>query len=1186
MRIFLNYRRSDADVRAGRLYDALAARFGPDQIFMDVDDIPAGADFTLVLKKALDQCEVFLALIGSAWLRCNDDHGRRRLDQPGDFVRIEIESALARGDDLLVIPVLLQESDMPTAASLPPSLAPLAVRNAFSLSDRRWRVDVEDLCGELEKAPTVARVPPVDDHPAGTRKLVSVVFADRVALEDSGDETDPEALQMVLTKYYDQARAVLERHAGRMERSVGAAIVGVFGAETIHEDDALRALRAATQLIALGREFGASALGTNGSLQLGAGVATGQAIVGGDAKQSFTVGKVMNDAARLQQQAGPETVLMSARTHDLVDEEAEAVPLEVIDSAGRQQPPGVFRFERFRDEEEQDRKRRAAALVGRAREVENLERVFQDCVADNSCCLLTLLGDAGIGKSRLVLELENRLEESAARVVMGRCPSYGEGVAFFPVAQIVRAIAGLRRDENEGVVLDKLSQITSGFGLPPRAPMGLARLLGTEPPAGDVEETYWAFRSLLECVAREGPLVVVFEDLHWADEGLLELIDHVAEWSEAAPLLVVATARPEFTDKHRGWGGGRKRATTVILKPLPDDAARALLDLQLEGAELSPEARQQVLDNAAGVPLFVEEFAAFVQQGHLANASEFSTNGGALVIPTTLTALLAARLDQLPLDERTVLEKAAVIGDDVAIEPLAALSGFSEPVLTGIVSSLIRREIVGAVEGDVYRPRRVSFRHALLRETAYLSLAKAERAVLHERVVEYMDGAGTNPPAELEALVARHLEFAIEGSRQIGRVLPPPVLARAGRAFAATIADAMGRGRASDDLLARGRRIAEPDEQLRYVLGPPIASGLADNGDFEGAAQLIATWGSSGEAADVRWQLAELALRVSRLSSGDEEGAQALLERLNAAAPLEPADQIEALLGEGLLSTQCGRRADAVEVFDRAADLARINGLPHELRALRWLVTSTHFGPTPVDEVAEVVERARVRAAELGLQPAANARVNALLAAMRGDAETARRTLLEYLDLERAYGQSRQLAASGQDVFDVEWLLGDLDAARVALESSDQQLGRMKERNLRSSVLAQLARVLGRQGHAREALVAADDAEGLAEWWDSDSMLLVNSARAVAYARLGDHEEAVAAGRAATEVGTDCIYDMGEAWLSYAEAFGRAGRLDEARAAGARAIDLFEQKGVPAAIKRARANLDALESTGAWPDGG
>jgi class 3 adenylate cyclase/tetratricopeptide (TPR) repeat protein len=1183
-RVFISYRRSDVAGQAGRLYDALSQRLGADQVFMDVDTIPVGVDFAEVLREALDGCNILLALIGKGWTDARDRNDRRRLDLPDDYVRLELETAFERR--IPILPVLLQDAEMPAESELPSSLASLARVNALELSDRHWRRDI-GLLYETLNLPAGADVsadvdadaetPAVPARPArDVRKLVSVVLAELSAAVGHADR-DPEAVDAARRRYFETSRVAIERHGGIVQRFLDDSVVGVFGVPIAHEDDALRATRAASELLDLVSDPALRvATGLDEALDARIVVLTDETVIRSDPTTSLTAGDLVSRAARLQHAAEPNTILLSNTTFSLVESEVEADELD-RERAGDAR---TYRLGRVRRVDEASAPSVGVPLIGRDRELRILERLLDDCVIDETCALVTLLGDAGIGKTRIVAALQEHLGDSA-RVVIGCCASYGEGITFLPVAQVIDALTGIDRSDGADAVRTKLDAVVARFELPPVAAVGLARLVGNEPPAGEIEESFWAFRSLLEGFARERPLVVVFEDLHWADESVLEVIEHVSDWSTGAPLLIVATARPDLLDRRPEWAGGKRQTTTRTLQPLGPDAARELLDALPHGAALSEPVAGRLLDAAGGVPLFVEEvLAALVQRSVGAAGPEIPTN---VVMPQSLSALLEARIDQLTPAERNVLQCASIVGDSVGLAPLTALSALEPAVVGDLLTALVRRDILTITEGDARSPKTVQCRHALLREAAYRSLTKHERATLHESFVAWLDADSTAGGEQREALVARQLELAITTSREIGRATPTSVVERAIVAFSAIVDDANGRGRATSELLTRVEQVAARDETMRTRLGPRLASALADKGDCDTAATIVSEWGAD-HSNRVQWQLAEAALRTARLSTGDYEAATAILDRLAAAdPPLEPSDEIEALHHRGFLATQFGQRAAAVVDFSRAAAIARAESFTHyEIRALRHLVTSAAYGPTPVDELERILDETAARMQQLGSRPAAIARGVALLAAMRGDTERARSALQEYFDLEQTYGLSRHLASHGQDVYDIEWWTGDLDAARVALEASDKQLRLMGADNYRTTVLAQLSRVLARQGRFDEAISAAAEAERLVEPYDSDSLVLLRSAFANAYARVGRFEDAIRAGRDAVAVETDCLLDRGEAFLSYGEALARAARVDDACVAVRRAVDCFERKGALAPLRTSRATLEQLEASGTW----
>lgn len=1179
--VFINYRRSDVAGHAGRLYDDLSQRLGADQVFMDVDTIPVGVDFAEVVREALGRCDIVLALIGKSWSDTRDRTGRRRLDRPDDYVRVELETALEHR--IPILPILLQDAEMPAESELPASLAFLARVNALDLSDRRWRRDIDLLYEQLGLAADDEVAPDADDpvvQPPPTRdvrKLVSVVLAELSAAVGHADR-DPEAVDAARRRYFDASRAAVERHGGLVQSFLDDSVVGVFGVPHAHEDDALRATRAASELLDLVTDPASRAVaGLDEAVDARIVVLTDETVIRSDPTSTLTASDLVSRAARLQHATEPNTILLSDTTFRLVQTEVEA---DELDRTRAGDAP-AYRLGRVRRIDEITAPTAGVPLIGRDRELRILERLVEDCVADETCALVTLLGEAGIGKTRIVAALEAHLADSA-RVVVGRCASYGEGITFLPVAQVIEALTGIDRSDSPDTVRAKLGAVVDRFALPPVAAVGLARLVGHEPPAGEIEETFWAFRSLLESFARERPLVVVFEDLHWADESVLEVIEHVSDWSSGAPVLIVATARPDLLERRPEWAGGKRQTTTRTLQPLGPDASRELLEALPHGAALPEPVAGRLLDAAGGVPLFVEEvLAALVQRSAGGDEREIATS---VVMPQSLSALLEARIDQLTPAERNLLQCASIVGDSVGMAPLTALTELEPSEVGDLVTALVRRDILTIAEGDARDPKTVQCRHALVREAAYRSLTKRERATLHESFVAWLDADSTTTGEQREALVARQLELAITTSREIGRSTDARVVERSIVAFCAVIDDANGRGRATGELLARVEHVAARDATMRARLGPRLASALADKGDCDTAATIVSDWGAE-HSDSVQWRLADAALRTARLSTGDHEAASAILDRLaGSEPPLEPSDEIEALHHRGFLETQFGQRAAAVVDFARAASLARAESLTHyEIRALRHLVTSAAYGPTPVDELERILDETSARMQELGSRPAAIARGAALLAAMRGDTERARAALQEYFDLEQTYGLSRHLASHGQDVYDIEWWTGDIDAARIALEASDKQLRLMGADNYRTTVLAQLSRVLARQGRLDEAISAAAEAERLVEPHDSDSLVLLHAAFANAYARIGRGDDAIRAGQDAVAVETDCLLDRGEAFLSYGEALARAGRADDARAALLQAIDCFERKGALAPLRTTRSTLEQLEASGAWP---
>ena len=437
------------------------------------------------------------------------------------------------------------------------------------------------------------------------RKVVTIVFCDLTGSTELGDRTDPETLRATMRGYYEQMRTILERHGGTVEKFVGDAVMAVFGVPVSHEDDALRAVRAAWEMRDAVPQLG---------LQARIGVNTGEVMTGeGD---TLVTGDAVNIAARLEQSAEPGDVLIGDETRRLVRDAVRVDPVDVT-AKGKSDPVTAFRLLDVDPEASGVARRLDTRLVGRAGELDQLRQALDRAVRERRCHLFTLLGPAGVGKSRLVAEFLGGLD---ARIVEGRCLDYGDGITFWPVISVLKQF-GTRADET-------LRKVVDGGTLPNEVP--------------------WAVRSLFEEIADEHPLVVVFDDIHWGEETFLDLVDHIADMSRGAPILVLCIARPELLDKRPSWGGGKLNASTILLEPLSADECTELIAMH-GGVDTSTRAR--ILAAADGNPLFVEEMVAFARE-----SDDVS-------IPSTVQALLQARIDQLDGDERAVIERGAVEGE-------------------------------------------------------------------------------------------------------------------------------------------------------------------------------------------------------------------------------------------------------------------------------------------------------------------------------------------------------------------------------------------------------------------------------------------------------------------------------------------------------------------------------------------
>src|SRR5262245_49107540 len=622
------------------------------------------------------------------------------------------------------------------------------------------------------------------------RKVVTVLFCDLVGSTALGESTDPEALRALLARYFDEMKAIVERHGGTVEKFIGDAVMAVFGVPQVHEDDALRAVRTAVEM----REA-LPEIGIRGRV----GVNTGEVVVG--TAERLATGDAVNVAARLEQAAEAGEILLGPETAQLVRDAVETEPTEPLELKGKSEPLVAHRLLALHEEAPAFARRLDAPLVGRERELRRLEEAFGQAAADRSCQLFTILGAAGVGKSRLTAEFLGSIGDTT--VVRGRCLPYGEGITYWPVVEIAKQLPA-----------------PAELGLEAEAAATIERLLGEDDDVTSSDEIPWAVRKLLERAAETSPVVAVFDDIHWGEPTFLDLLEHVSDLSREAPLLLLCLARPELLDKRQGWGGGKLNATTLLLEPLSSDETDELLERLLGDSALAPDLQQRIRDAAEGNPLFVEEMVAFVE----------GSAAGEVAVPGTIQALLAARLDQLEPAERGVLERGSVEGRVFhrgAVQALAPDEAQMETRLNGLVRKELLRPDRAQLPGeDAYR-----FRHLLIRDAAYEALPKATRAGLHERFAVWLEehGAGL---VELDEIVGYHLERAHRYQTELG------------------VAEADVGSRAAKRLAAAGRRsyLAGDDASAASLLSRSVV--LAEPVGREGVERLIQlSWSLSGRGA-------------------------------------------------------------------------------------------------------------------------------------------------------------------------------------------------------------------------------------------------------------------------------------------------------------------------------------------------
>ncbi len=681
------------------------------------------------------------------------------------------------------------------------------------------------------------------------RKTVTILFSDVTGSTALGERLDPESLRTMMGRYFGAMKQVLERHGGTVEKFIGDAVMAVFGIPTLHEDDALRAVRAAAgmrdALAQLNRELERERAVV---ITTRTGIYTGEVVAGDPTTgQTLVTGDAVNTAARLEQAAQPGEILLGEPTFRLVRDAVVAESIPPVDAKGKALRVSAYRLLSVTTGAEAHARRLDAPLVGREDELARLGQAFRQAVSGPSCHLFTLLGAAGVGKSRLVAESLAALP-TEAQVLRGHCVPYGDGITYWPLGEVVRAAAVIEETDAADDAQAKLRSLLEGERDADIIARRIASAIGLSVESAPSEEIFSAVRRFLEHLARQRPVVLLWEDIHWADPTFLDLIEHIADLSRDAPLLLLCPARPELLDKRPGWGGGKLNATTVLLEPLPPDVTERLLDGLPGGPALPPDLRRRILDAAEGNPLYLEEMVSMLlEDGSLVERDGGWRAVGDLVrmrVPPSIQALLAARLDQLGPEERAIAEHASVVGrvfEESAVRELAP-----EPLRPQIrrgLTALVRKELVPperseASAGDTFR-----FRHILIRDAAYEGLPKAERADLHERLAAWLERVTGDRAVEYAEVIAHHVEQAYGYRTELGEAgaTVARLQRRAGEVLAGAGRRASERGdtRAATSLLMRAAAVLPPESRERIEVLLVLGDVLGRSGSLERAMDLM-----------------------------------------------------------------------------------------------------------------------------------------------------------------------------------------------------------------------------------------------------------------------------------------------------------------------------------------------------------
>jgi len=1033
---------------------------------------------------------------------------------------------------------------------------------------------------------------PLTDEPDAVpelRRNVSIIFADLVGSTVLGESLDAEALRSVTGRYFETMRAVVERHEGTVEKFIGDAVVALFGVPRVREDDALRAVRAAADMRAALTDL-------NGELQsdlavtleIRTGVNTGEVIVGRSrAGGSSATGDAVNVAARLEQVAGPGEVLIGDSTYRLVRGEVDAEPVEPLKLKGKAGVTAAWRLLDVAGSARAARSRPTNLFVGRDLQLRLLDDAFRRVMGERTCLLVTILGTAGMGKSRLAEEFVATVRD--ATVLMGRCLSYGQGATYWPLREAVLGAVGLTGDEPADAAE---AAFATTLGSSPDTANVVTRLLalaGFDRDGAVPEDVPWAVRVFLEQLAQRQPIVLVVDDLHWAQPGLLDVLEHITDWSRDSPIMVVGLARPEFYESRPSWGGGKLNATAVLLSALDETATISLV----EKHDLPDEVRRRIAAAAGGNPLFVEQMVAMlVDEGYADFKDGVATWIGGppadirWTMPPSVSALLAARIDRLNDDERAVVGCAAVIGTVFYAEAIAALTGTPLPEVRQVLGQLVRKELLRAAATDLPGLSAYRFLHVLVRDAAYDGLAKAGRAAWHEQLADWLSALQSD--AVPDEIVGHHLASAWEYRAQLSPATGN-VRELADRA-ARKLAAAAQRLQLSDvaaaaSLLERATGMLEPGDPFRVECLLSLAEQRQELGEIDHAQEALR---AAMAAADPRQAvLAKVLMCRQGTLTADSRAADSEEVLREAARDFrewgDDRGLAQVFLVQADLASLLGYQARSAELLEQALKHAGLAGDAGCIARARSLLGITVlFGPTPAEEAIALLDQ---MVASSGNDPRVRAeaeQVTCVMHAMCGRFDRARAIGADARQHLAEVGHGLFLANLAQSTGHVEELAGDLDAAEAEYARSRADLEALGESSYLSTVAGLHARLLARRGRPRQAGMALEVARGRGSPDDvaTQSLILQTEGLLAAAAGEADRARAAIAGAVRCEQRDEQPDSVGRAHIAAADVEHMLGDTSAEREYLTAAEELFAAKGNVVEVRKVTSRLHDLNSGG------
>jgi class 3 adenylate cyclase/tetratricopeptide (TPR) repeat protein len=803
----------------------------------------------------------------------------------------------------------------------------------------------------------------VDSGPAHAReerKVVTVLFCDLVGFTQASEAADPEDVRARLQPYHERVRRELELYEGTVEKFVGDAVMAVFGAPVAHEDDAERAVRAGLTILEAIGELNESDPGL--SLRVRVGINTGEAVVALSARpergEGFVTGDVVNTAARLQAAAPVNAVVVSEQTFRATERVFDYEQLEAVTVKGKAASLALWRPVQPRARFGSDViQAQSAPLIGRELEKPLLIGTFERSAQQRSCQLVTVVGEPGVGKSRLCAELFAHIEDSPGLVRwrQGRCLPYGEKISFWALGEIVKAECGILESDSSREAEAKLDR-----ALPQddrdRAWLKdrLGALVGVPAEPAPQEQSFEAWRRFLESLAAERPTVLVFEDLHWADPALLSFLEHLSDWARGVPLLLLCAARPELYDHHPTWAAGLRNATTINLAPLTDEETAKLITALLQRSVLPADTLHSLLEQAGGNPLYAEEFVRLL-----------SDRGLVEEVPESVQALIAARLDTLSPEHKRLLQDASVIGKVFWAGALAEMGGRDVGDVEQALHELARKELVrptraSSMEGEA----EYVFWHLLVRDVCYGQIPRAARAARHEAAAEWLEGQAGERAEDLADVLAFHYQIALELTRAAGRAGVEHLEAGAMRflALAAERALALDVDRA-EEYLAKALALAPPGHPERARLLERWAEAAQQQGRLqdaqaalEEALVLRRAQHDPVAAATVLTALSNVLWRL-----GDPREEAAIVEAIELLEGEPPGPELVAAYAE-LAGTHLVHNSfqQAVVAADRSLALAAELDLPEQARALGFRGAALAYpgNPTGLEDMRTALQMA------------------------------------------------------------------------------------------------------------------------------------------------------------------------------------------------------------------------------------